>query len=121
MPKILSIKKPVKTCLQMLKINSFIMSILLSLKIVILVFLLIFTQVKFLYAQEDCALSLIKAQKLFDEGVIEEVPGTLAPCLNSGFSKEEKVSAYKLLVLTFLFEDRLNDAQNAMLKLLNRS
>lgn len=70
------------------------------------------------HAQEDCAISLKNAQKTYEEGAIEKVAEVLAPCLEKGFSKAEKVEAYKLLVLTSFFENNRVEAENYMVKLL---
>ena len=56
-------------------------------------------------AQNNCPRILKKAQTFFDEGKISEVATMLESCLNdkNGFTKEEKIKAYKLLVLTWLY------------------
>lgn len=69
-------------------------------------------------AQDDCAVILKNAQKTYEEGAIEKVAEILAPCLEKGFSKEEKVQAYKLLILTSFFENNRYQAENYMVKLL---
>lgn len=68
--------------------------------------------------QVDCSIILKDAQKLYDNGVIERVPTMLTSCLKSGFSKEEKLQALKLLTLTYLFEDKLLQAEKSMMKIL---
>lgn len=67
------------------------------------------------YAQNDCSDNLKRARQNFEDGIIEDVPSLLVPCLEDGFSKEEKISAYKLLVLTYLFDDNQAEAESAIL------
>ena len=69
-------------------------------------------------AQVDCSITLKEAQKQYDKGVIEKVPSMLEACLKSGFNKEEKLQALKLLTLTYLFEDKQLFAEETMMKIL---
>ncbi|MBE9467441.1 MAG: PorT family protein [Bacteroidetes bacterium] len=69
-------------------------------------------------AQDDCALNLKEAQKLYTQGIIEEIPALLNPCLEQGFNTEDKIQAYKLLILTYLFDDNKELAEETMLKFL---
>ena len=69
-------------------------------------------------AQSDCALNLKKAQKLYSQGIIEEIPSLLNSCLENGFNKEDKIQAYKLLILTYLYDDKKDQAEATMLKFL---
>jgi hypothetical protein len=71
-------------------------------------------------AQEDCAATLSKAQKLYDAGVIEQIPQMLQQCLNRGFSDEEKLQAYKLIIMSYLFDNNTVKADKAMLDFLKR-
>ncbi|MBN1186386.1 MAG: outer membrane beta-barrel protein [Bacteroidales bacterium] len=67
------------------------------------------------FAQEDeCAFKLREAEKLYQQGLIEEIPELIGNCLENGFSKEDKLQAYKLLILTYLFEDEVQNAETAM-------
>ena len=70
-------------------------------------------------AQEECAVTLKKAEKLYDEGVIEEIPGMLQPCLEKGFSRVDRIRALRLVILCHIFEDRKDLAEQTMLTLLN--
>ena len=62
-------------------------------------------------AQTSCAEKLEFAQQLFDQGKINDVEETIAGCFANGFTKEEKIQAYKLLSIThtYLEEDDLAD------------
>ncbi len=73
-----------------------------------------------LIAQENCALNLKKAQDLFSSGQIEEIPSLIESCLQSGFTKEEKVLAYKVLINAYVFDDNLEKAEAIMLGFLKK-
>lgn len=68
-----------------------------------------------------CAENLKNAQALFEQGQVEKVPEILQGCLKSGFTSEEELSAYKLIIQCFLFEDRLAEADSAMLEFLRKN
>ncbi len=76
-----------------------------------------------LFSQETttCAENLKDAQTLFDNGQVEQVPGMLSECLKSGFNREEELTAYKLIIQTYLFEDKNNQADSAMLAFLKKN
>jgi hypothetical protein len=69
----------------------------------------------------SCAEKLRNAQSLFDRGQVEQVAGLLKGCLRSGFNREEEIAAFKLLIQTFLFEDKLAQADSAMLEFLKKN
>lgn len=71
-----------------------------------------------LFAQDDCLVTLKKVQKDYEEGIIEKIPETLAECLNGGLKGEDKVTAYKLLINVYLFDDRVDKAEATIEKLL---
>jgi len=68
--------------------------------------------------QEDCAFTLSKAQKLYDAGTIEQIPEMLKMCMESGFTKEEKQQAMKLIIMAYLFDNNQKEADKEMLKFL---
>src|SRR5688572_15785653 len=79
----------------------------------IVAFLLLFSlSVK---AQNTCSQTLIKAQFTYYEGRAEEVPLMLETCLTSGFTPEEKLQAYRLLTLTYLYLNEPANAEKVML------
>ena len=85
--------------------------------IISLLFLLSFTA----YSQEsDCALILVEAENLYESGIIDSIPSMLRECTNEGFDDEEQARAYKLLILTYLFEDYQEMAEFTMLKFLKK-
>lgn len=70
---------------------------------------------------QDCSFTLSKAQKNYEAGVIEQIPQMLQPCIVNGFTKEEKLSAYKLIILCYLFDNNTAEAEKAMLNFLRRN
>ena len=70
-----------------------------------------------LYAQV-CSELLNKAENEFEAGHLYEIPGLLKDCLDKGFTKEEKIRANRLLTITYLYLDQLNNADESYLKLL---
>jgi hypothetical protein len=75
-----------------------------------------------LSAQETntCAENLKTAQSLFDKGQVEQVPAMLVDCMKKGFKREEQLAAYKLLIQSYLFEDKLEKADSTMLAFLRK-
>jgi hypothetical protein len=67
-----------------------------------------------------CAENLKNAQSLFDKGQVDLVPGMLRECMKSGFKREELLAAYKLLIQSYLFEDKIEQADSTMLAFLTR-
>ena len=54
------------------------------------------------FGQEDCLRSFQNARRLFDQGMIGEIPEMLAPCIESGFTRTQKIEAYKLIILALM-------------------
>ena len=66
----------------------------------------------------SCTQNLRKARTLYEEGKLNEIPSTLNACLNSGFTPQEKIEAYRLIAITYLYLDDPTKADEAMLNLL---
>jgi hypothetical protein len=66
----------------------------------------------------SCAQTLRLAQATYEEGKLHQVPHLLESCLITGFTTQEKVSAYKLLTLTYLYLEEPALADKAILLLL---
>ncbi len=78
----------------------------------LLVFLLLgFHNLK---SQEDCSRILEEAEILFEQGVIEDIPMLLSGCLDYGFSRSENERARKLIILAYLFDNNMPQAENHM-------
>lgn len=70
-------------------------------------------------AQDNCIVKLNAAEKLFEKGNIEEIPELLSGCVESGFNRENKTKALRLLTLVYLSEDNTLKAEKSFLKLLS--
>jgi hypothetical protein len=68
--------------------------------------------------QSTCAQTLRLAQSIYEQGRLHELPQLLAHCLDNGFNDEEKVNAYKLLTLTYIYLEEPAKADEMMLALL---
>lgn len=71
-----------------------------------------------LQAQNSCSDQLRTAQRSFDDGLLDDIPTILSGCMKNGFTKEEKINAYKLLIQTYLFSDQLHQADEIMMQFL---
>ena len=91
-----------------------------KMRIILTVFFLTAIGVNLLNAQENCALNLKKAQDLFNSGQIEGIPELIESCLQSGFTKEEKVLAYKVLINAYVFDDYREKAEETMFDFLKK-
>jgi hypothetical protein len=68
---------------------------------------------------QNCSQTLRLARSTYDQGRLHELPGLVKGCLASGFSKQEKVEAYKLLTLAFIYLEEPEKADSSMLLLLH--
>ncbi len=66
----------------------------------------------------DCEQILIQADNEFNAGRFYGIPGLLNPCLERGFSDEQKVRAYLILTQTYLILDDPIAADDSYLRLL---
>jgi len=69
---------------------------------------------------EECAFTLREAEQLYDQGLIENIPQMLKSCIEKGFSKEDRLSAYKLIILCSLYNDDRELAHEQMLAFLKK-
>lgn len=67
-----------------------------------------------------CAEKLQSAKSLFERGQVEQIPELLNDCLEKGFNREESLEAYKLLIQVQLFNEKLGQADSAMLSFLKK-
>lgn len=89
--------------------------------ILVLLMVLFFGFAQNIKAQGDCTIKLNDAQKLYENGRIEEIPNLLIDCINKGFDKENKVAALRLLTLVYLFEDDREKAEQNFLQMLKKN
>ncbi|KPK86790.1 MAG: hypothetical protein AMS27_04240 [Bacteroides sp. SM23_62_1] len=78
-------------------------------------------QLQYLVAQdEECAFTLREAEQLYNQGLIENIPQMLQSCIEKGFTKEDRLSAYKLITLCSLYNDDQDLAHEQMLAFLKK-
>ncbi len=65
-----------------------------------------------------CTQRLNQAKKVYDAGKITEVESYLKDCIKDGFTKEERMQALRLLILSSLFQDEHSVAEGNLLLLL---
>jgi hypothetical protein len=88
---------------------------------IILICLVVFISGIHTAAQEQsCSFVLKEAQKQYNLGQVEKIPGMIAGCLDNGFSRQERQDAYKLLILCYLSDDEQEKADSSMLAFLKR-
>jgi hypothetical protein len=81
--------------------------------------LILFSCVLTVQAQDkDCEQTLNQADDEFKAGRFFGIPSMLKPCLESGFSDEQKVRAYLILTQAYLILDDPISAEDSYLKLL---
>ena len=90
-------------------------------RLIAILFLAFFPLILIAQEEGSCAEKLITAQSLFDKGLVEQVPGMLQECMKSGFNRDEYLSACKLLIQALLFEDKLVQADSAMMEFLSKN
>ena len=86
---------------------------------IVSIIVLVFCMFNLAKAQDDCTVKLNQAQKLYEEGKIEKIPGLISDCLESGFDKESKVNALRLLTLVYLFDDNTELAEKSLVEMLD--
>lgn len=72
------------------------------------------------YAQDDCASKIQEARRYYDQGMIDEIPNMLAPCMSEGFTRTQKIEAYKLIIMSYLFDENQFEAERTMLDFLKK-
>jgi hypothetical protein len=84
-------------------------------------FLILSFSVFILSGQEDCSSKLAEAQRLYRQGLIEDIPQLLKPCIESGFTRGQRNEAYKILILAYLFDGDQYNAENTMVDFLKKN
>jgi hypothetical protein len=84
----------------------------------LLLTLLLLGSIVVVKGQTNCSQVLVDAQNLFEDGKISEIPDFMQQCMASGFNKEERIEAYKLLSMVYTFLDEDENADQAVLGLL---
>lgn len=70
--------------------------------------------------QNECMKVLEEAGELYNRGEIDKIPIILQPCMESGFTRNQRIAAYKLIILTYLFDDNQYEAEKTMLEFLRK-
>jgi len=69
--------------------------------------------------ENRCVQSLRDAEKTYEAGRIDQVEAMVLPCIrNEGFSKFEKLQAYRLIILSKLFDNQEEEANRYFLELI---
>lgn len=71
-------------------------------------------------AQNDCSTKIQEAQKYYEQGMIDEIPAMLGPCMLDGFTRTQKIEAYKLVIMSYLLDDDQFEAERTMLEFLKK-
>jgi len=66
------------------------------------------------FSQVSCSDQLRQAERRYDDGLLEVIPSMIKPCMESGFTTEERINAYKLLIQTYIFSNSMSEADEAM-------
>jgi hypothetical protein len=66
----------------------------------------------------SCSQTLRLARSTYDQGRLHELPKLLENCLRNGFTKEDKVTAYRLLTLSYIYLEEPEQADESMRLLL---
>ena len=74
-----------------------------------------------LQAQEDCSQTLIQAERAYYTGRFGDVRTVLASCLASGFDKDQKTEAYRLMALSAIFSRNFERADTSLLLMLQNN
>lgn len=69
----------------------------------------------------DCDSTLIEAQKLFNQGMIEKIEEVLKPCFERGFTHNQRAVAYKLIIFVSLLNGDQAKAESTMLTFLHEN
>jgi hypothetical protein len=84
----------------------------------IMLILIIFSPI--VRGQNECSTKIQDAQKLYEQGMIEEIPQMLASCMQDGFTRTQVIEAYKLIILSYLFDDNQFEAEKTMVEFLKK-
>ena len=68
--------------------------------------------------QRSCTELLEDANEAFQEGRIEDIPRLTLDCIKSAPTRDQLSQAYKLLTITYLYDNELEEADSTMLELL---
>ena len=73
-----------------------------------------------LNAQKSCLNTLREAKELYEGGLIDEIPELLSGCMETGFTRAQRIEAYKLIILAYIFDDDQFEAEKMMNEFLKK-
>src|SRR5258708_35440247 len=79
---------------------------------------LVLQSISVLSQDTNCEQTLSQATAEFDAGRFYNLPSILKPCLDNGFSKEQKVRSYLLLTQSYLILHHPLSAEHSYLQLI---
>lgn len=83
--------------------------------------LIFFVLVSPVLSQDQCTINLNEAEDRYESGHLYEIPAILNTCFDAGFTKEQKIRAYRLLTLSYLLLNYYEEADSTYLELLRLS
>ena len=87
----------------------------------VLVVILVFLSWSVLWSQTECGqIVLEEGRKLYETGRVEAVISLIGPCLESGFSGDEQIQAYRLLALSYMARDDMVTSRSMIEEILRR-
>ncbi len=90
-------------------------------KIVVIAAIVLMQQTWVFGQAEGCGASLQKAQNLYNQGMIDEIADILKPCLENGFTRNQRNEAYKLIILASLLDGNQQQAESTMIEFLKKN
>ncbi len=73
------------------------------------------------HGQADCSQALIQAERAYYTGRFNDVETLLAGCIASGFNRDQKTEAYKLVALSSIFTKKFDQADTALMLMLKNN
>jgi len=83
-------------------------------RVLIIIFAFFFCLNTNAQVNNNCTNKLREAKELYGEGLIEDIPKILTGCIEDGFTKTQRIEAYKLIIMAYLFDDNQFDAEKIM-------
>ena len=87
---------------------------LMRIRFILLVILLLAFFIPGRSQESDCLKTLKDAKEHYEQGLIDEIPSMLSACMASGFTRAQRIEAYKLIILAYLFDDDQYEAEKTM-------
>src|SRR5664279_3988073 len=63
---------------------------------------------------QSCSYTLKEAERLYQQGLIKDIPSMLQGCLEKGFTRQQRQEAFKLIIECLLYNDNQAAADSAM-------